>query len=95
MVVSPSSKTIYEHALADGTFNTFLAADVLIGHPTCGPCMGEQLVVLGDKEVCIGSVPRNMKGRMGSSEAEIYSANPAVVAASAVKGVIADPREFI
>jgi 3-isopropylmalate/(R)-2-methylmalate dehydratase large subunit len=94
MIVSPASQKIYQEAVEDGTFSTLLKSGVLIGHATCGPCHGGQLVVLGDGEVCIGSVPRNMQGRMGSPKAEIYSANPAVVAASAVKGAIADPREF-
>jgi 3-isopropylmalate/(R)-2-methylmalate dehydratase large subunit len=95
MIVAPASQRIYREAMEDGTFSTLLEAGVMIGHATCGPCHGGQLVVLGDGEVCIGSVPRNMKGRMGSVESEIYSANPAVVAASAVKGSIADPREFL
>jgi len=94
MIVSPASQKIYQEAVEDGTFSTLLKSGVLIGHATCGPCHGGQLVVLGEGEVCIGSVPRNMQGRMGSPKAEIYSANPAVVAASAIKGVIADPREF-
>jgi 3-isopropylmalate/(R)-2-methylmalate dehydratase large subunit len=95
MIVSPASQKIYQQAMEDGTFNILIKAGVLIGHPTCGPCHGAQLVILGDGEVCIGSVPRNMQGRMGSPKAEIYSANPAVVAASAIKGAIADPREFL
>jgi 3-isopropylmalate/(R)-2-methylmalate dehydratase large subunit len=95
MIVSPASQKIYQQAMEDGTFSILLKAGVLIGHPTCGPCHGGQLVVLGDGEVCIGSVPRNMLGRMGSPTAQIYSANPAVVAASAIKGAIADPREFL
>jgi len=95
MIVSPASQKIYMEALEDGTFSTLLKAGVMIGHSTCGPCTGSQLVVLGDGEVLIGSVPRNMKGRIGSSKAEIYSANPAVVAASAIKGVISDPKEFL
>ena len=56
---------------------------------------GGELSILGDGEVCVGTLPRNMQGRLGSPKAEVYSANPAVVAASAVKGVIADPREFL
>lgn len=95
MIVSPASQKIYQEAMEDGTFSVLLKAGVLIGHSTCGPCHGAQLVILGDGEVCIGSVPRNMQGRMGSPKAEIYSANPAVVAASAIKGAIADPREFL
>ena len=95
MIVSPASQKIYQEAMEDGTFSVLLKAGVLIGHSTCGPCHGAQLVILGDGEVCIGSVPRNMQGRMGSPKAEIYSANPAIVAASAIKGAIADPREFL
>ncbi len=95
MIVSPASQKIYGEALEDGTFSTLLKAGVVIGHSTCGPCSGSQLVVLGDGEVLIGSVPRNMQGRLGSMKSEIYSANPAVVAASAIKGVIADPKEYL
>jgi 3-isopropylmalate/(R)-2-methylmalate dehydratase large subunit len=95
MVVAPASQKIYQEAMKDGTFSILLDAGVLVGHATCGPCHGGQLVVLGKGDVCIGSLPRNMRGRMGSPESEIYSANPAVVAASAIKGVIADPREFL
>lgn len=95
MIVSPASQRIYAEALQDGTFSALAKAGVMIGHSTCGPCWGAQLVVLGDGEVCIGTGPRNMRGRMGSRSAEIYSANPAVVAASAIRGSIADPREFL
>jgi 3-isopropylmalate/(R)-2-methylmalate dehydratase large subunit len=95
MIVSPVSQKVYQEAMEDGTFSTFIKAGALVAHATCGPCIGIQLVLLGDGEVCIGSVPRNMQGRMGSPKSEIYSANPAVVAASAIKGAIADPREFL
>ncbi len=95
MIVSPASQTIYRQAMEDGTFGIFLDAGVLVAHSTCGPCHGGELVILGDGEVCIGSLPRNMQGRLGSPKSEVYLANPAVVAASAVKGVIADPREFL
>jgi len=95
MIVSPASQRIYGQAMEDGTFDVFLKAGVLISHSTCGPCLGVQGVVLGDGDVCIGTLPRNMKGRLGSPNAEIYLANPAVVAASAIKGEIADPGEFL
>lgn len=95
MIVSPASQRIYAQALEDGTFSALIKAGVVIGHSTCGPCHGNQLVCLGDGEVCIGSVPRNMQGRLGSPNSEVYSANPAVVAASAIKGAIADPKEFL
>jgi 3-isopropylmalate/(R)-2-methylmalate dehydratase large subunit len=95
MIVSPASQKIYGDALEDGTLSTLLKAGVLIGHSTCGPCNGGQLVLLGDGEVLIGSIPRNMRGRLGSKSSEIYTANPAVVAASAIRGVISDPKEFL
>ncbi len=95
MVVSPASQKIYGEALDDGTFSTLQKAGVVIGHASCGPCNGSQLVVLGDDEVCIGTVPRNFIGRLGSKKSYVYSANAAVVAASAIKGSIADPREFL
>jgi 3-isopropylmalate/(R)-2-methylmalate dehydratase large subunit len=95
MIVSPASQRIYAEAVEDGTISQLLKSGVLVGHCTCGPCLGSELVVLGDGEVCIGSLPRNMKGRLGSSRSEVYTANPAVVAASAIKGAIADPREFL
>ena len=95
MMVSPASQKIYQQAMEDGTFDILLQSGVLIGHSTCGPCHGGELVVLGEGEVCIGSLPRNMQGRLGSLKSEVYLANPAVVAASALKGAIADPREFL
>ncbi len=95
MIVSPASQKIYAEAARDGTISTLVSAGVVLGHPTCGPCYGGQLSGLGDGEVLIGSIPRNLQGRQGSPKAEIYSANPAVVAASAIEGVISDPREFL
>ena len=95
MIVSPASQKIYAEAVRDGTIGTLVGAGVVVGHPTCGPCYGGQLSGLGDGEVLIGSIPRNLQGRLGSPKSEIYSANPAVVAASAIRGVISDPREFL
>jgi 3-isopropylmalate/(R)-2-methylmalate dehydratase large subunit len=95
LVVSPASQRIYGEALEDGTFTVLQKAGAVIGHSSCGPCNGSQLVVLGDDEVCIGTVPRNFIGRLGSKKSYVYSANAQVVAASAIKGSIADPREFL
>jgi len=60
---------------------------------TCGACFGYHLGVVGPGEVCLTSSTRNFTGRMGSTEAEIYMASPATVAASAITGVISDPRQ--
>jgi 3-isopropylmalate/(R)-2-methylmalate dehydratase large subunit len=95
MIISPASQTVFRQAMEDGTFGILMEAGVLIAHSTCGPCHGGELVILGEGEVCVGSLPRNMQGRLGSPKSEVYLANPAVVAASAIKGAIADPREFL
>ena len=62
---------------------------------TCGACSGGHMGVLGAGETCITASTRNFKGRMGDPGAKIYMGSPATVAASAIKGVIADPREFL
>jgi methanogen homoaconitase large subunit len=72
-----------------------LAAGATIGTPGCGPCMGNHMGVLAPGEVCISSASRNFRGRMGERDADIFLANPAVVAASAVAGHIAHPADVM
>lgn len=74
----------------------FEAAGCIIGPPSCGACLGGPLDTLGrlnEPLVCISSTNRNFPGRMGHPEAQVYLASPLTVAASAVRGVITDPRE--
>ncbi|MEK7311523.1 MAG: aconitase family protein, partial [Chloroflexota bacterium] len=93
LLVIPASSEVMMDALSLGYVQTLMEAGAMFGTPGCGPCMGNHMGVLAPGEVCISTANRNFKGRMGQPEAEIYLASPAVVAASAVAGVIADPRE--
>ena len=91
-IVVPASKQIYMEALARGYIQTFMESGALVMNAGCGPCLGRQHGVLGPGERALSTSNRNYAGRMGSAQAEIYLANPAVAAASALAGAIADPR---
>ena len=95
LLCSPASMNVWREVLDAGLWQTFSDAGANIEHSTCGPCYGGHMGVLGDGEVCIASTNRNFQGRQGSPDAFVYLANPAVVAASCVKGHIADPRQFL
>lgn len=94
MVVVPASKDVFEHAMNEGLIKIFMDANAYVSGPTCGACLGGYMGVLAKGERCISSTNRNFIGRMGHPESEVYLANPAVVAASAVTGRITDPNEF-
>ncbi len=94
LLVIPASAEVYSEALKAGHVQTLIEAGAVFGTPGCGPCMGVHMGVPGPGEACISTANRNFKGRMGQSDAEIYLASPAVVAASALRGVISDPREI-
>ena len=94
LLVIPASSLVLEEAMRLGYIQTLVAAGASIGTPGCGPCMGNHMGVPATGEVTISSANRNFRGRMGTTEAEIYLASPAVVAASAVAGRIADPRSI-
>lgn len=94
MIVVPASKKVYEQAIEEGLVKVFLEANAYVSGPTCGACLGGYMGVLARGERCISSTNRNFVGRMGHKESEVYLANPAVVAASALAGRITDPREL-
>jgi 3-isopropylmalate/(R)-2-methylmalate dehydratase large subunit len=94
MIVIPASREVFIEATRLGLIEIFLKAGAVVCNPTCGPCISASNGLLANGETCISSTNRNFKGRMGSENAEIYLASPAVVAASALKGEITDPRKI-
>lgn len=94
-VVIPASSQALQRAVDNGHISTLLSAGATIATPGCGPCMGNHMGVPAPNETSITTMNRNFKGRMGTPDAEIYLANPYVVAASAITGKLTDPREFI
>ena len=95
VIVIPASQEVLKSALAEGLIAIFVEAGAVVGPPTCGPCMEAHMGILGPGEVCLSTANRNFQGRAGDVTAKIYLASPATVAASALKGKISDPREFL
>ncbi len=92
-IIIPGSQQVYLEALVEGLIETFIRAGAVVSTPTCGPCLGGHMGVLADGERCVSTTNRNFVGRMGSPKSEVYLANPAVAAASAVMGRIASPEK--
>nr|HPQ67441.1 3-isopropylmalate dehydratase large subunit [bacterium] len=94
-LIFPGTQAIYLEALREGLLEKFVEAGCVVSPPTCGPCLGGHMGILGDGEKAIATTNRNFVGRMGHPGSEVYLSNPAVAAASAVAGRIADPREIV
>jgi 3-isopropylmalate/(R)-2-methylmalate dehydratase large subunit len=94
LIVLPATPGVYAQALREGLLAVFLEAGAVIGPPTCGPCLGGHMGILAEGERCVATTNRNFVGRMGHRNSEVYLANPAVAAATAVRGVIAGPEEL-
>jgi len=93
MLIFPASGKIYQQALERGYIKDFMSAGAVVMNPGCGPCLGVHEGALGDGEVALSTTNRNFKGRMGNPNSEVYLCSPAVAAASALTGVITDPRK--
>ncbi len=93
MLIFPASGRIFRQALGKGYVGTFMQAGAVVMNPGCGPCLGVHEGALGDGEVALSTTNRNFKGRMGNPNSEVYLCSPAVAAASALTGVITDPRK--
>lgn len=93
-IVIPGSQQIYLEAMKEGLLEIFVKAGAAVSTPTCGPCLGGYMGVLAAGEKAISTTNRNFVGRMGSTKSEVYLANPAVAAASAVAGSIVSPEDL-
>jgi 3-isopropylmalate/(R)-2-methylmalate dehydratase large subunit len=94
-IVFPGTPSIEMEMARRGLLETFLAAGAVVSTPTCGPCLGGHMGVIAAGERAVSTTNRNFVGRMGHKEGEVYLAGPAVAAASAVTGKLADPREVM
>jgi 3-isopropylmalate/(R)-2-methylmalate dehydratase large subunit len=94
MLVFPATQEIYLQAMREGLMEVFVTAGAAFSTPTCGPCLGGHMGILAKGERAVATTNRNFVGRMGHPESEVYLANPAIAAASAVLGRIASPAEL-
>jgi 3-isopropylmalate/(R)-2-methylmalate dehydratase large subunit len=94
-VVIPASRQVYERAIENNLIEILVKAGCVIGPPTCGPCVGAHMGLLGPEETALSTANRNFTGRMGDPSAKIFLASPATAAATALEGKIADPRKYL
>lgn len=93
-IIIPATQEIYKQCVVEGLAEIFIDAGAIISTPTCGPCLGGYMGILADGERAVTTTNRNFVGRMGHTGSEIYLASPAVAAASAIEGKIADPNKI-
>ena len=91
-VVIPATQEVYMQAMKEGLMEIFIQAGAAVSTPTCGPCLGGHMGCMAEGERAVSTTNRNFVGRMGHVESEIILASPAVAAASAIAGCVADPR---
>ncbi len=94
LIIIPATPLIYRQAMDEGLAAIFMEAGAVIGPPTCGPCLGGHMGILAPGETAIATTNRNFVGRMGHTQSQVYLANPAVTAASAVAGRICGPEDL-
>ena len=94
-IIIPATQDVYLKAVENGLVKIFIEAGCVVSTPTCGPCLGGYMGILAKGERAVATTNRNFVGRMGDVESEVYLASPAVAAASAVMGRIADPKEVM
>lgn len=94
LIITPATQKIALAAQKEGLMDIFVEAGAVVSNPTCGACLGGYMGILGAGERCISTTNRNFVGRMGDRTSEVYLANSAVAAASAIAGKIVDPREI-
>lgn len=94
LIVIPATQQIYKEAMKEGLLDIFIDAEAVVSTPTCGPCLGGHMGILAKGERALATTNRNFVGRMGHPESEVYLANPAVAATTAVLGKIGTPEEL-
>nr|MDO8116790.1 aconitase family protein [Candidatus Sigynarchaeota archaeon] len=93
-IVLPGTQDIYRQAIKEGIVDQLVEANCAVSTPTCGPCLGGHMGILASGERALSTTNRNFVGRMGHVNSEIYLANPAIAAATAVKGYICSPDDI-
>lgn len=95
VIIIPGTQEVYMEAMKRGYIAQFIEAGAVVSTPTCGPCLGGYMGILAAGERCVSTTNRNFRGRMGHVDSEVYLASPAVAAASAIMGRIAEPKEVL